>query len=279
MYGIDTKTFGLELRAQVGGNRPGEVSRGRGRVRRPRAHARYPAQPPGQFIRISSQHKHKLVRLSDVARPGRRAARRTSTARIGAAHLRSRADVAPDGRDSEGNGRRRRCSRTEVKLPAGYATSMSETRRTSPSSPSHGHAIGLSVLFIYLVLSSLYESFVTPFAIMLALAAGGVRRLLRSLLHAPIGEYLLDDRRHHAYSGVATKNSILLVDYANHLIAEGMDRSTALDRRRQDPAPADSDDDDGAHRGNAARRAWLNEFRNSAPAWASRSSGSSARRC
>ncbi len=88
-------------------------------------------------------------------------------------------------------------------------------------------AIFFGVLFIFLVLSSLYESFVTPLTIMLALplamcgafvALAVTRESLN--IFSMIGTIML--------LGVATKNSILLVDYAKQLIEEGMDRSSAL---------------------------------------------------
>lgn len=88
-------------------------------------------------------------------------------------------------------------------------------------------ALGLGILFIYLVLASLYESFVTPFTIMLVLplaVCGAVVALFvtgKGLdLFSMIGCILL--------MGIATKNSILLVDYANQLVAQGKDRSIAI---------------------------------------------------
>jgi HAE1 family hydrophobic/amphiphilic exporter-1 len=88
-------------------------------------------------------------------------------------------------------------------------------------------AIGFGVLFIFLVLASLYESFVTPLSIMLALPlafCGSIVALAitgESLnIFSMIGVIML--------LGVAVKNSILLVDYANQLINDGMDRNTAM---------------------------------------------------
>lgn len=88
-------------------------------------------------------------------------------------------------------------------------------------------AIGLGVLLIYLVLASLYESFITPFAILLALPLAisgafiGLFVFNKSIdLFSIIGLILL--------MGVVAKNSILLVDYANHLVKEGMDINEAL---------------------------------------------------
>ncbi|MBC7660112.1 MAG: efflux RND transporter permease subunit [Chitinophagaceae bacterium] len=88
-------------------------------------------------------------------------------------------------------------------------------------------ALCLAVVFIYLVLCSLYESFVTPFTIMLVLPlamCGAFAALYithKSLdLFSMIGCILL--------LGVAIKNSILLVDYANQKVIEGMPRNEAM---------------------------------------------------
>lgn len=88
-------------------------------------------------------------------------------------------------------------------------------------------AMGLGILFIYLVLCSLYESFITPFTILLALPLAVVGAIVALFvfgksfdLFSMIGLIML--------LGVVAKNSILLVDYTNHLIADGMDRNDAL---------------------------------------------------
>ena len=88
-------------------------------------------------------------------------------------------------------------------------------------------AVILSIIFIYFVLASLYESFVTPFTIMLVLPlaiSGAIFGLLimgvALDLYAMIGCILL--------LGIATKNSILLVDYASQKVAEGVDRNQAM---------------------------------------------------
>lgn len=79
----------------------------------------------------------------------------------------------------------------------------------------------LGLVFIYLVLSSLYESFFTPFTIMLVipLAACGAFFALwiaRSSLdlYSMIGCIML--------MGLATKNSIILIDYIQQQLEKGM---------------------------------------------------------
>jgi hydrophobic/amphiphilic exporter-1 (mainly G- bacteria), HAE1 family len=85
----------------------------------------------------------------------------------------------------------------------------------------------LGLIFIYLVLSSLYESFFTPLTIMIviplstcgaffALWIGGSSLDLYSM----IGCIML--------MGLATKNSIILVDYINQLIEKGKPMKEAI---------------------------------------------------
>lgn len=88
-------------------------------------------------------------------------------------------------------------------------------------------AMGAGIIFIFLVLASLYESFITPFTIMLALPLA----ICGSFLALFIGRESLN-----IFSmigiimllGVATKNSILLVDYAHQETEKGIDRVTAM---------------------------------------------------
>jgi hydrophobe/amphiphile efflux-1 (HAE1) family protein len=102
-------------------------------------------------------------------------------------------------------------------LPPGYvfrfegqAKDMKDTAR------SMGIALGLAIIFIYLILASQFESFVHPFTIMLALPLAIIGALAALFLvdvpigmPAMIGIILL--------MGLVTKNGILLVDYTNQV--------------------------------------------------------------
>jgi hydrophobe/amphiphile efflux-1 (HAE1) family protein len=89
-------------------------------------------------------------------------------------------------------------------------------------------ALGLGILVIYMVLAAQFESLVHPLTVMLALplsmvgALGGLWLTGQTLnLFSMIGILLL--------FGLVTKNSILLVDYANQLRRErGMDKLEAM---------------------------------------------------
>ncbi|MEZ4290876.1 MAG: efflux RND transporter permease subunit [Myxococcota bacterium] len=85
----------------------------------------------------------------------------------------------------------------------------------------------LAVLMIYMVLAAQFESFVQPLIVMLALpfsmvgALGGLWLLGMSInMFSMIGIVLL--------IGLVTKNSILLVDYANQLRRDGLSPEEAM---------------------------------------------------
>ena len=90
-------------------------------------------------------------------------------------------------------------------------------------------ALTLAVIFVYIVLASQFESLLHPFTIMLALPLSLVGAFVALLLThhsldmiSLIGLILL--------MGLVTKNSILLVDFANRLHGEGLTPVEAMER-------------------------------------------------
>ena len=88
-------------------------------------------------------------------------------------------------------------------------------------------ALVLAVVFIYLILASQFASFLQPLAIMasLPLALAGV---LIALLAAGSTLNIFSIIGFVMLMGLVTKNAILLVDFINHKLAEGMDRTSAV---------------------------------------------------
>jgi multidrug efflux pump subunit AcrB len=88
-------------------------------------------------------------------------------------------------------------------------------------------AMGLAVIFIYIVLASQFGSFLQPIAIMASLPLALIGVMLALLLtkttlnvFSMIGLVML--------MGLVTKNAILLVDFTNHAIKKGASVSEAL---------------------------------------------------
>ncbi len=115
-----------------------------------------------------------------------------------------------------------------VSLPAGYHTVFSgEVQNLQETKGYVLEAIILAVIFIYLILASLFGSFLQPLAIMLALPLSliGVALALwvtNGTLNvmSMIGIIML--------MGLVTKNGILLVDFTNQQREAGSDRKDAL---------------------------------------------------
>jgi HAE1 family hydrophobic/amphiphilic exporter-1 len=119
-------------------------------------------------------------------------------------------------------------------LPEGVRIAFSgEAEQLQESAQQMTLILGLSILVIYMTLAMQFESLLHPFTIMLALplamtgALGGLwvmdlfgRPGMTLNMFSMIGIILL--------FGLVTKNSILLVDYANQLRSEGMDPEAAM---------------------------------------------------
>ena len=125
------------------------------------------------------------------------------------------ADAVKEGIDSLG-------------LPIGYhAVFTGDVQNLNETKGYVAAALGLAVIFIYLILASLFGSFFQPMAIMLALPLSFIGVALALLITrgninvmTMIGVIML--------MGLVTKNGILLVDFANQQRAKGHERSEAL---------------------------------------------------
>jgi HAE1 family hydrophobic/amphiphilic exporter-1 len=116
----------------------------------------------------------------------------------------------------------------ELNLKAGYQVTFGGSAKTlSEAGSDFVLAIILSVLFIYMVLASQFNSFVHPLTIMTALPLSLPAGLLALMafgmtinVYSAIGLMML--------FGIVKKNSILQVDYTNTLRAEGLGRHQAI---------------------------------------------------
>jgi len=113
-------------------------------------------------------------------------------------------------------------------LPEGFTTTLSgQSREHARGSSGLAFTFLLAVIAIYLILAAQFESFVHPLTIMLALplatvgALAGLYLLGMTLsVYGYIGLIML--------MGLVTKNSILLVDYANQRLASGITAAEAM---------------------------------------------------
>ena len=116
----------------------------------------------------------------------------------------------------------------KAQLPSNTTIALGgESRELSESGYQLLLAFGLAIIVVFMVLASQFESIVHPFTVLMAvpLAVIGAIFTLKLVgatinLYSQIGMILL--------VGLVTKNSILLVDCANKLRAEGRDLTEAM---------------------------------------------------
>jgi HAE1 family hydrophobic/amphiphilic exporter-1 len=102
-----------------------------------------------------------------------------------------------------------------------------EEEKRQESMSNLGFALILSIVLVYMVLASQFESLIHPFTILLTIPLALVGTVLTFFvlgktinIMAIIGIIML--------AGIAVNNSIILVDRINQLMAEGLDRTTAI---------------------------------------------------
>lgn len=116
----------------------------------------------------------------------------------------------------------------EVQFPAKYSAKITgEEAKRAESFNGLSFALLLSIILVYMVMASQFESLRHPFTILLTIPLAGVGCIYAFLLAgaslnmmAFIGIIML--------AGIAVNNSILLVDAANKLKATGLDLTEAI---------------------------------------------------
>lgn len=217
--GVSTNVIGMELRTLMEGQTPA-VYRLQGeeydiRVRL----AEDQRNLQRNFEKISVPNINgRLIPLKNVSKGVETTGPANITRQDRARYYQISADIAANGPGMGAAMADMKKILEEIKLPEGMGYRfVGQAETFGEMITSMAIASGLGILFIYLVLASLYESFITPFTIMLvlplaicgaffALALTGASLDLFSM----IGCIML--------LGVATKNSIILVDYTSQQI-------------------------------------------------------------
>lgn len=230
-YGVNPSIIGQELRTQIEGAVPALYKiNGKEyniRVRLKEDQRNIKESFAGILIPNINQ---RLIRLTDVASGKEELGPTTISRQNRSRYIQISADI-----DSKGKGLghaiqnlKSKFEKSEIKLPQGVSYEFVGQAENLQELISNILMAGImAILFIYLVLASLYESFIIPFAILLVLplAICGAFYALAitgsSLdLFSMIGCIML--------LGVATKNSILLVDYINNQIQKGLELKEAI---------------------------------------------------
>ncbi len=229
-YGINTKTMGQELRAQVEGFTPAKF-RERGREYEVRVRLQ---DDQRDLMKTFDQAyvpnvNRKLVRLRDVAKGEVESGPASIERQDRGRYIQISAGLAPGvGLSTVVADVVKTMTTGETAFPSSVRYAFGgDAENMQELATSTVLALGFAILFIYLILSSLYESFITPITIMVALplALSGAFVALFVMnelmtMFAVFGFFML--------IGVAGKNGILLVDFAKQMMDEGRSRNEAL---------------------------------------------------
>ncbi len=230
-YGVSTAVVGGELRAQVEGIVPAKF-REEGLEYDIRVRLQDDQRDIEKFydeITVPNLNGRQ-VSLREFSKPVKEIGYATINRENRGRYVSIESDVTPGGKGMGGiiEDIDLLFSSKQIELPAGVNYRFVGQAENFQDLQKNMEVAGLlGILFIYLVLASLYESLVTPITIMLVIpfaVTGGFLALLiagSSLdLFSMIGCVML--------MGLATKNSIILVDYVNQKIKEGHSLSESI---------------------------------------------------
>lgn len=228
--GVSTTLMGTELRTMIEGSKAA-VFREQGEE----YDIRVRLQENQRDLKIGYNDTYvpninnSLIKLSNMTTPLETTGPANINRQDRGRYIQISADIAPDGPGMGGVITDiKHLLSNEIKLPSNMRYQfVGQAENFQELMANMMIAGGLGIMFIYFVLASLYESFVTPLTIMLVLplAMCGAFYALAithsSLdLFSMIGCIML--------LGVATKNSILLVDYANQQVQLGLSLYDAI---------------------------------------------------
>lgn len=230
--GVSSSAVGQELRAQVEGLTPAKYrENGLEYDVRIRLKPEQRDLAPAYHQILVPNMNNRLVELDRVAKPLQTTGPASIDRENRGRYVQISADLTPGGAGIGGvigDIEKMFAKGGELELPAGISYRfVGQAENFQELMQSMIVAALLGLIFIYLVLSSLYESFFTPFTIMMVIplaACGAFVGLYfggKSLdLFSMIGCIML--------MGLATKNSIILIDYINQLLEQGMSRVDAI---------------------------------------------------
>ena len=229
-YGVNSQAVGNELRGYVEGFTPTKL-----RQNGLEYNIRLRLKPEQRDIKDNFNTiyvpniNNKLIRLADIAETEEDIEPATINRQDRGRYIQITASLAPKiGLGNLIDDFQKQFAEGDLKMPSDVRFSFSgDSENMQDMISSMNQALLLSIVFIYLILTSLYESFVVPFTILLALplAFCGAFYALYIMgesvnIFTMLGIFML--------VSVSGKNSILLIDFTNRLIAEGKSRTDAL---------------------------------------------------
>ena len=229
-YGVNSQAVGNELRGYVEGFTPTKL-----RQNGLEYNIRLRLKPEQRDIKDNFNMiyvpniNNKLIRLADIADTEEDIEPATINRQDRGRYIQITASLAPKvGLGDLLTDFKKKLTEGDLKTPSDVRFSFSgDSENMQDMISSMNQALLLSIVFIYLILTSLYESFIVPFTILLALplAFCGAFYALYIMgesvnIFTMLGIFML--------VSVSGKNSILLIDFTNRLIEEGKSRTEAL---------------------------------------------------
>jgi HAE1 family hydrophobic/amphiphilic exporter-1 len=102
-----------------------------------------------------------------------------------------------------------------------------EVKRQKESFGALGTAMGIGLILVYLIMVALYDNFVYPFVVLFSILVSLIGAILAlNLTSSSMGIFTMLGML--MLLGLVAKNAILIVDFTNHLKAEGKSTYTAL---------------------------------------------------